>query len=260
MFQGRERQDDLNMGWDSFKYRNYDYAIGRFFNIDPLAEKYPYNSTYAFQENKMGLGRELEGLELYPGPKPWLNPGSNNRLHLNIKIRTGTGVMWSKDANSNNSDQMTSQEKARANDHQPWYIDMDNGFNLMMSNFRPNAFPTKTGNKTTNTILKAKNIVSRGEKAKNTVEEGGDMMSGQTGDNVEFQNGDMGTQNNKVIDDSETKDTIDVLIHGRYNNIKFNIQLIGTDEEIKNSLDSLKNNGQLINNEDNTSEDNSNLE
>jgi hypothetical protein len=32
--------------------------------IDPLAEKYAYNSTYAFQENKMGLGRELEGLEL----------------------------------------------------------------------------------------------------------------------------------------------------------------------------------------------------
>lgn len=33
-------------------------------SIDPLAEKYPYNSTYAFQENKMGLGRELEGLEM----------------------------------------------------------------------------------------------------------------------------------------------------------------------------------------------------
>ncbi|ASW73630.1 hypothetical protein IQ37_19315 [Chryseobacterium piperi] len=38
--------------------------VGRFFNIDPLAEKYPYNSTYAFQENKMGMGVELEGLEL----------------------------------------------------------------------------------------------------------------------------------------------------------------------------------------------------
>jgi len=31
-----------------------------------LAEKYAYNSTYAFQENKLGLGRELEGLELEP--------------------------------------------------------------------------------------------------------------------------------------------------------------------------------------------------
>ena len=33
-------------------------------SIDPLAEKYAYNSTYVFQENKMGMGRELEGLEL----------------------------------------------------------------------------------------------------------------------------------------------------------------------------------------------------
>lgn len=63
-YQGQERQDELGLNWDSFKYRNYDYAIGRFMSIDPLAEDYPYNSTYAFQENKMGLGRELEGLEL----------------------------------------------------------------------------------------------------------------------------------------------------------------------------------------------------
>ena len=63
-YQEQERQDELGLNWDSFKYRNYDYAIGRFFNVDPLAEKYPYNSTYAFQENKMGLGRELEGKEL----------------------------------------------------------------------------------------------------------------------------------------------------------------------------------------------------
>src|SRR5690606_39835561 len=61
-FPTRRSSDLLN--WDSFKWRNYDYAIGRFLNIDPLSEKYPYNSTYAFQENKMGLGRELEGLEL----------------------------------------------------------------------------------------------------------------------------------------------------------------------------------------------------
>jgi len=65
-YQGQERQEELNLNWDSFKWRNYDYAIGRFMSVDPLAEKYTYNSTYAFQENKMGLGRELEGLELAP--------------------------------------------------------------------------------------------------------------------------------------------------------------------------------------------------
>ncbi|CCG52180.1 Probable Rhs family protein precursor [Flavobacterium indicum GPTSA100-9 = DSM 17447] len=65
-YQGQERQDDLGLNWDSFKWRNYDYAIGRFMSIDPLAMDYTYNSPYAFQENKMGMGRELEGLELAP--------------------------------------------------------------------------------------------------------------------------------------------------------------------------------------------------
>jgi RHS repeat-associated protein len=63
-YQGQERQDELGLNWDSFKWRNYDYAIGRFMSIDPLAQQYEYNSPYAFQENKLGLGRELEGLEL----------------------------------------------------------------------------------------------------------------------------------------------------------------------------------------------------
>ena len=62
--QGQERQDEFGLNWDSFKWRNYDYAIGRFMVIDPLASEYAYNSPYAFQENKIGLGRELEGLEL----------------------------------------------------------------------------------------------------------------------------------------------------------------------------------------------------
>jgi RHS repeat-associated protein len=65
-FQGQERQDELGLNWDSFKWRNYDMAIGRFMSIDPLAEDYTYNSPYAFAENKLGMGRELEGCELGP--------------------------------------------------------------------------------------------------------------------------------------------------------------------------------------------------
>ncbi|WP_317166896.1 RHS repeat domain-containing protein, partial [Chryseobacterium indologenes] len=60
-YQGQELQET---GFYSFKWRNYMPDVGRFFNIDPLAEKYTYNSTYAFQENKLGMGVELEGLEL----------------------------------------------------------------------------------------------------------------------------------------------------------------------------------------------------
>src|SRR5690606_21202624 len=62
-YQGQERQDELGLNWDSFKYRNYDYAIGRFISIDPLAEQYSYQSPYNFSENRVIDGIELEGLE-----------------------------------------------------------------------------------------------------------------------------------------------------------------------------------------------------
>ena len=55
--------DELNLGWDSFKWRNHQPDIGRFFGIDPLAEEYLYNSPYAFSENKVVAHVELEGLE-----------------------------------------------------------------------------------------------------------------------------------------------------------------------------------------------------
>jgi len=65
-YQGQEISKELGYNMLEFKYRHYDPAIGRFVTVDPLASKYEYNSTYAFQENKLGLGRELEGLELAP--------------------------------------------------------------------------------------------------------------------------------------------------------------------------------------------------
>jgi RHS repeat-associated protein len=62
-FQKQEHVEDLDLNWDSFKWRNYQPDICRFFNIDPLAEKYVHNSTYAFSENKVVAHVELEGLE-----------------------------------------------------------------------------------------------------------------------------------------------------------------------------------------------------
>jgi RHS repeat-associated protein len=62
-FQGQEYFDELNLGWNSFKWRNQMPEIGRFFNIDPIAEDYYYNSPYAFSENKVVAHREIEGLE-----------------------------------------------------------------------------------------------------------------------------------------------------------------------------------------------------
>ena len=62
-FQGQRFDDDLGLNWVQFKWRNHDPQIGRFIEIDPLSEKYVYNSTYAFSENKVTGDIELEGLE-----------------------------------------------------------------------------------------------------------------------------------------------------------------------------------------------------
>jgi RHS repeat-associated protein len=63
-FQGQEKQKET--GWSSFKWRNSIPELGRFFNVDPLSEKYAYQSHYNFSENRVVDGRELEGLEWIP--------------------------------------------------------------------------------------------------------------------------------------------------------------------------------------------------
>src|SRR5690606_11388720 len=68
-YQKQEFTEDLGLNTHEWKFRVSDPATLRFWQIDPLAEDYVYNSTYAFQENKLGMGTELEGKEL----REWWN-------------------------------------------------------------------------------------------------------------------------------------------------------------------------------------------
>ncbi len=64
-FQGQEKDDEIKGEGNSlnYKYRMHDPRISRFFAVDPIAHEYPWNSPYAFSENRVIDGIELEGLE-----------------------------------------------------------------------------------------------------------------------------------------------------------------------------------------------------
>jgi len=64
-FQGQETDKEWLGGAVSYKYRVHDARIGRFFAVDPLTKKFPHNSPYAFSENRLIDGVELEGREVF---------------------------------------------------------------------------------------------------------------------------------------------------------------------------------------------------
>jgi RHS repeat-associated protein len=65
-FNGQEADNEVygDKASYAFEFRNYDARLGRFWSIDPLWQKFPWNSSYAFAENRVIDGIELEGLEV----------------------------------------------------------------------------------------------------------------------------------------------------------------------------------------------------
>ncbi len=61
-FNNQEQETELGEYY-SFEYRVHDARLGRFLSVDPLMMKFPWNSTFAFCENRVIDSRELEGLE-----------------------------------------------------------------------------------------------------------------------------------------------------------------------------------------------------
>ncbi len=50
-YNGKELQDELGLNWHDYGARNYDASLGRWMNIDPLAEKYYEYSAYNYTLN-----------------------------------------------------------------------------------------------------------------------------------------------------------------------------------------------------------------
>ncbi|NVK66975.1 MAG: hypothetical protein HWE22_20450, partial [Flavobacteriales bacterium] len=70
-FQGQEHDDEVKGKGNSinYKFRMYDVRLGKFLSLDPLAPQYPHNSPFAFAENRVIDGVELEGLEFIEAGK-----------------------------------------------------------------------------------------------------------------------------------------------------------------------------------------------
>jgi RHS repeat-associated protein len=64
-----------------FTFRGYDSRTGRFISLDPLQDLYPWNSPYAFAENRVIDGIDLEGKEWENFKSKFKNPGE-----LKVKV------------------------------------------------------------------------------------------------------------------------------------------------------------------------------
>ncbi len=64
-------------GLFAFEYRMHDTRLGRFWSVDPLVAKYPWNSTYAFAENRVIDGLDIEGLEYVSVSNSGINPSEH---------------------------------------------------------------------------------------------------------------------------------------------------------------------------------------
>ncbi len=71
----------------SFKYREFDSRIGKFWSSDILFAKFPWNSPFCYAENKVIEGIDFEGLEFTRRITYNVGTGQFN-VKLNLQVKS----------------------------------------------------------------------------------------------------------------------------------------------------------------------------
>ena len=94
-YNGKETQDELDIGWMDFEARMFDPGIGRWYVVDPMAERMWNQTPYSFAHNNPMLFVDPDGNIPIPVIIAWLvKAGGKTFLDAGVEIALGyvTGI------------------------------------------------------------------------------------------------------------------------------------------------------------------------